>query len=101
MGRQNKTTDGENGGASATAEANVKQGAAGAEQEKVPAIMTLEVPFEFEGKHTKALICPAWQRREQRICARWMRKPSGRETAVQTVCIRKSRGSTQCYWRAD
>nr|DAS15505.1 MAG TPA: tail assembly chaperone protein [Caudoviricetes sp.] len=50
MGRQNKTTGGENGGASATEEANVKQGAAGVERDKVPAIMPLEVPFEFEGE---------------------------------------------------
>ena len=50
MGRQNKAVGGENGGASATEEANVKKRGGGAERDKVPAIMSLEVPFEFEGE---------------------------------------------------
>ena len=50
MGRQNKKTGGENGGASVTAEANAKQGAASGEQNEISAIVPLEVPFEFEGE---------------------------------------------------
>ena len=50
MEKQKKTADGENGGANMKTEANAKQRAAGAEQDKVPAIMPLEVPFDFEGE---------------------------------------------------